>query len=74
MRGEFKVQFGHDSKFGSFPFVPPPHYDMRPPVTEHVSLHGKSLCKIRHVRLGDANNMRPLSWGSTNGKDPKFVC
>ena len=31
--------------FGSFPFVPPPQYVMLPPVTEHVSLHSKSLCK-----------------------------
>ena len=32
---------------GSFPFVPPPppQYVMRPPVTEHVPLHSKSLCK-----------------------------
>ena len=29
---------------GSFPFVPP-QYVMLPPVTEHVSLHSKSLCK-----------------------------
>ena len=40
-------------KVGSFPFVPPPpQYDMLPPVTEHVSLHSKSLCKKWHVRLG----------------------
>ena len=26
--------------------------------------------KLLHVRLGGANNMRPLSWGGTNGKDP----
>ena len=55
---------------GSFPFVPP-QYVMRPPVTEHVPLHSKSLCK-NHVRLGCANNMRPLSWGGTNEKDPIF--
>ena len=30
--------------FGSFPFVPP-QYVMLLPVTEHVSLHSKSLCK-----------------------------
>ena len=30
--------------FGSFPFVPP-QYVMRPPVTKHVPLHSKSLCK-----------------------------
>ena len=29
--------------------------------------------KILHVRLGGANNMRPLSWGGTNGKDPNTV-
>ena len=27
--------------------------------------------KIWHVLLGGANNMHPLSWGGTNGKDPK---
>ena len=48
---------------------------MRPTVTEHVPLHSKLLCnvKILHVRLGVANNMRPLSWGGgKNGKDPKL--
>ena len=25
------------------------------------------------MRLGGANNMRPLSWGGTNRKDPNFV-
>ena len=29
--------------------------------------------KILHVHLGVANNMHPLSWGGTNGKDPKNV-
>ena len=29
--------------------------------------------KILHVRLGVANNMHPLSWGGTNGKDPIIV-
>ena len=53
---------------GSFPFVPP-QYVMLPPVTEHVSLHSKSLCK-NIARLGVANNMHPVSWGGTNGKDP----
>ena len=58
--------------FGSFPFVPPPQYVMLPPVTEHVSLHSKSLCKNIARASGVANNMHPLSWGGTNGKDPKF--
>ena len=28
--------------------------------------------QILHVHLGDANNMRPLSWADTSGKDPNF--
>ena len=51
--------------FGSFSFVPPPQYVMRPPFKEHVSLHAKSLCK----------NMACASGGGgvdTNGKDPDF--
>ena len=32
------------TKLGSFPFVPS-QYVMLPPVTEHVSLHSKSVCK-----------------------------
>ena len=35
-----------------------------PPVTEHVPLNSKSLCKKWNVRrLRGANNMRSLSWG-----------
>ena len=34
---------GNKRSKGSFPFVPPVRY--APPITEHVSLHGKSLCK-----------------------------
>ena len=45
---------------------------MRPPVTEHVPLHSKLLCKNIARASGGANNMRPLSWGGTNGKDPNF--
>ena len=48
--------------------MPPPP----PPVTEHESLHSNLLCKVWHVRLEGANNMRPLSWGGTNGKDTFF--
>ena len=59
-----------DKISGSFPFVPP-QYDMRPPVTDHVSLHRKSLCKMWHVRLGGANNMRLISWGAQT-EDPNF--
>ena len=36
---------------------------MQPPITEHLSLHSKSLSKIWHARLGDTNNMHPLRWG-----------
>ena len=35
-----------------------------PPVKEHVPLHGKSLCKKAARASGDANYMRPLSWGA----------
>ena len=68
-------------KTGSFPFVPPPPpVRYAPLVTEHVSLHSKSLCKNMARASGGANNMRPLSFGGgvgwgggTNGKDPKNV-
>ena len=44
------IDFDKESivKSDLFPFVPPPpppQYDMLPPITEHVSLHVKSLCK-----------------------------
>ena len=62
----------HYRKMGSFPFVPPPpQYVMRPPVTEHVPLHSKSLCKNMARASGGANNMLcamlPLSWGGGGG-------
>ena len=45
---------------------------MRPPVTEPVPLHSKSLCKNFASTSDGANNMRPLRWGGggSNGKDP----
>ena len=47
---------------------------MLPPVTEHVSIHGKSLCKNMARASGGANNMHPLNWGgSTNGKDAQIL-
>ena len=52
--------------FGSFPFVPP-QYVMRPPVTKHVSLHSKLLCKNIARASGGSNNMRPLSRGGGGG-------
>ena len=36
---------------------------MRPSVTEHVTIHSKSLCKNIERASGGANNMRPISWG-----------
>ena len=42
---------------------------MLPPITKHVSLHGKSLCKYIARASGGANNMHPLNWG-TKGNDP----
>ena len=56
---------------GSFPFVPPPpvrYATPPPPVTEHVSLHGISLCKNIARASGGANNMRPLSWKAQTEK------
>ena len=52
-----------------------PQYVMRPPLTEHVPLNSKSLCKNIARASGGANKMRPLSGGGgggTNGKDPFF--
>ena len=43
---------------------------MLPPVTEHVPLHSKSLCKSMARASGGANNMHPLSWGGGT-KDPE---
>ena len=48
-----------------FPFVPPPPPSTLcppPPVTEHVSLHCKSVCKNMARASGGAKNMHPLSW------------
>ena len=42
---------------GSFPFA----YVMRPPLTEHVPLHSKSLCKNMARASGGAHNMHSLS-------------
>ena len=42
-----------------FPFVPPVHF--APPVTQHVPLLSKYLCK--NMAHESANNMHPLSWG-----------
>ena len=58
---------------GSFPFVPPfPQYAKCPPVTEHVPLHSKSLCKNKARASGGAKCMRPLSGGVKNGKNLNF--
>ena len=62
------------TKTGSFPFVPP-QYVMLPPVTEHVSLHCKSLCKNIARASGGCKQYAPTKLGGggggTNGKDPK---
>ena len=59
---------------GSFPFVPPPPSTLCSPQLQstcHYIVH--HYVKILHVHLGVANNMHPLSWGGTNGKDPLCV-
>ena len=48
-----------------------PQYVMRPPVTEHVPLHSKSLCENMARASGGggvANNMGPLSGGAQTEK------
>ena len=47
--------------FGSFSFVPPPQYVMRPPFKEHVSLHAKSLCKNMACASGGGGHKRKRS-------------
>ena len=64
-------QFANSDLFRLCP-PPPPQYVMRPPVTEHVPLHSKSLCKNMARASGGANNMRPLSWGAQTEKIRKF--
>ena len=66
---------------GSFPFVPPVRY--APPVTEHVPLHSKSLCKNMARAFGGGGGegvqiiCTHLAGGGTNGKSPsshKQIC
>ena len=57
------------NKIGIF-FICAPQYVMRPPVTEHVLVN--HYVKIWLVRLGGANNMRPLSWGG-GGQTEKIL-
>ena len=59
---------------GAFTFVPPSTLctPPPPPVTEHVSLHSKSLCKNMVRACGGANNMRALSWGAQT--EEKMQC
>ena len=50
-----------------------PHYVMHPPITEHVPLHSKSLCK-NMTRVSEcANNMHPLSWGGGGGAQTEYI-
>ena len=62
----------HKGNLGSFPFVPPSTL-CAPQLQSTCHYIVNYYVKILHVRLGGANNMRPLSWGGTNGKDPEFV-
>ena len=52
---------------------PPPQYVMLPQLqrTGHCMIN--HYVKIWKLRLGDANNMHPLSWGGTKGKDLGFL-
>ena len=43
---------------------------MLTPITDHVSLHGKSLCKNMAGASWGPNKMHPICWGYTNGNNP----
>ena len=56
------------SKIAPVRFVPPNY-----PITELVSLHSKSLCRILHVPRGVANNMDPLGWGGAQTENVQKI-
>ena len=60
-------------QLGSFTFVPLPPVCYAPPVSEHVPLHSKSLCKNMARASGGANNMRPLRWGAQTEKIQQLI-
>ena len=43
-----------------------------PPITEHVQLHSKPLCRNIAYTAGGANNIHPLRWGAQTEKIPNF--
>ena len=47
-------------------------YNMLPPVTEHVSLHSKSLRKNMARASGGANDMHTISWGGGGAHTEKI--
>ena len=47
----------------SFPFVPPPSSICSPQLQSTCHYMVNHHVKLRHVHLGGANNMHPLSWG-----------
>ena len=61
-----------------FHLCPPPSTLCAPQLQSTCHYIVNHYVKILQVRLGGANNMRPLSWGgggggSTKGKDPKLM-
>ena len=58
-----------------FRLCPPPPVRYAPPVTEHVPLHSKSLCKNMACASERCKYYAPakLGGGGTNGKDPAFI-
>ena len=51
-------------EIGNFCLPPPPRKNIyATPMTEHVALQNKLLCKNMTRANGDAKEMRPLSWG-----------
>ena len=59
--------------FGSLPFVPPPSTLCAPQLQSTCHYIVNHYVKILHVRLGGANNMRPLSWGGGGGAQTEKI-
>ena len=52
---------------------PPPSTLCAPQLQSTCHYIVNHFLKIWHVRLGGANNMRPLNWGGTNVQDPIYL-
>ena len=64
---EMKTSFGPFSIVNRIFSVCAPQYVLRPQLQGTCHYIVNHYVKIWHVLLGDANNMRPLSWGGGGG-------